>query len=143
MLRSSSPLLTAWLAWPARYCLAALSEKAPYYVQSHSVVVFRMDSCIFQTGTPDGSGVRIKCILVAKDVGSVNLDAAIQFALEIGKIQSKSEVDISKSTAGIDAFLLRNTQGATIVSISKRVLKEKSENAAVAKAKDEFNAQNP
>jgi len=75
-------------------------------------------------------------------MGSVNLDAAIQFALEIGKIQSKSEVDISKSTAGIDAFLLRNTQGATIASISKRVLKEKSENAAAAKAKDEFNAQN-
>ena len=76
-------------------------------------------------------------------MGSVNLDAAIQFALEIGKIQSKSEVDILKSTAGIDAFLLRNTQGATIASISKRVLKEKSENAAAAKAKDEFNAQNP
>ena len=76
-------------------------------------------------------------------MGSVNLDAAIQFALEIGKIQSKSEVDISKSTAGIDAFLLRNTQGATIASISKRVLKEISENAAAAKAKDEFNAQNP
>ena len=76
-------------------------------------------------------------------MGSVNLDAAIQFALEIGKIQSKSEVDISKSTAGIDAFLLRNTQGATIASISKRVLKEKSENAAAAKAKDEFNVQNP
>ena len=73
----------------------------------------------------------------------MNLDAAIQFALEIGKIQSKSEVDILKSTAGIDAFLLRNTQGATIASISKRVLKEKSENAAAAKAKDEFNAQNP
>ena len=76
-------------------------------------------------------------------MGSVNLDAAIHFALEIGKIQSKSEVDISKSTAGIDSFLLRNTQGATIASISKRVLKEKSENAAAAKAKDEFNAQNP
>ena len=75
-------------------------------------------------------------------MGSVNLGAAIQFALEIGKIQSKSEVDISKSTAGIDAFLLRNAQGATIASISKRVLKEKSENAVAAKAKDEYNAQN-
>ena len=69
-------------------------------------------------------------------------DAAIQFALEIGKIQSKAEVDITKSTAEIDAFLLRNSQGATIASISKRVLKEKSENAAAVKAKDEFNAQN-
>ena len=76
-------------------------------------------------------------------MGSVNLDAAIQFALEIGKIQSRSEVDISKSTAGIDAFPLRNTQGATIASISKRELKEKSDNAAAAKANDEFNAQNP
>ena len=50
-------------------------------------------------------------------------------------------VSTTKSTAGIDAFLLRNSQGATIASISKRVLKEKSENAAAAKAKDEFNAQ--
>ena len=73
-------------------------------------------------------------------MGSVSFDAAIQFALEIGKIQSKGEVDIAKSTVGIDAFLLRNSQGATIASISKRVLKEKSENAAAAKAKDEFNA---
>ena len=73
-------------------------------------------------------------------MGSVSFDAAIQFALEIGKIQSKAEVDVAKSTAGIDAFLLRNSQGATIASISKRVLKEKSENAAAAKAKDEFNA---
>ena len=78
--------------------------------------------------------------MVAKDMGSTSFDAAIQFALEIGKIQSKAEVDITKSTAGIDAFLLRNSQGTTIASISKRVLKEKSENAAAAKAKDEFNA---
>ena len=84
--------------------------------------------------------VRIKCPLVAKDMGSTSFDAAIQFALEIRKIQSKAEVDITKSTAGIDAFLLRNSQGATIATISKRVLKEKSENAAAAKAKDEFNA---
>ena len=74
-------------------------------------------------------------------MGSVSFDAAIQFALEIGKIKSKAEVDVTKSTAGIDAFLLRNSQGATIASISKRVLKEKAENAAVVKAKDEFNAQ--
>ena len=73
-------------------------------------------------------------------MGSVSFDAAIQFALEIGKIKSKAEVDVTKSTAGIDAFLLRNSRGATIASISKRVLKEKSENAAAAKAKDEFNA---
>ena len=72
-------------------------------------------------------------------MGSASFDAAIQFALEIGKIQSKAEVDITKSTAGIDAFVLRSSQGVTIASISKRVLKEKSENAAAAKAKDEFN----
>ena len=76
-----------------------------------------------------------------KKMGSVSLDAAIQFALEIGKIESKDEVNIAKSTTGIDSFILRNMQGATIASISKRVLKEKSENAAAAKAKDEFNAQ--
>ena len=75
-------------------------------------------------------------------VGSTNFDAAIQFALEIGKIQSKAEVDITKGTAGIDSFLLRGSQGATLASISKRVLKEKSENAAAKKAKDEFNAKN-
>ena len=74
-------------------------------------------------------------------MGSASFKAAIQFALEIGKIQSETEVDITKSTAGIDTFLLRNSQGATIASISKRVLKEKAENAAVVKAKDEFNAQ--
>ena len=72
-------------------------------------------------------------------MGSTSFDAAIQFALEIGKIQSKAEVDITKSTAGIDTFILRSSQGVTIASISKRVLKEKSENAAAAKAKDEFN----
>ena len=75
-------------------------------------------------------------------MGSTSFDAAIQFALEIGKIQSKAEVDITKGTAGIDSFLLRSSQGATIASISKRVLKEKSENAAAKKAKDEFNAKN-
>ena len=73
-------------------------------------------------------------------MGSTSFDATIQFALEIRKIQSKAEVDSTKSTAVIDAFLLRNSQGATIATISKRVLKEKSENAAAAKAKDEFNA---
>ena len=75
-------------------------------------------------------------------MGSASFDAAVQFALEIGKIRSKGEVDVTKSTVGIDAFLLRDSKGATIASISKRVLKEKSENAAAAKAKDEFNAQN-
>ena len=80
--------------------------------------------------------------MIIKAMGNTSFDAAIQFAMEIGKIQSKSEIDTSKCTVGIDAFLLRNSQGATIASISKRVLKEKSENAEAAKAKDEFNAQN-
>ena len=71
----------------------------------------------------------------------MSFDAAIRFALETGKIQSIAEVDVAKSTAGIDAFFLRNSQGKTIASISKRVLKEKSENAEAAKAKEEFNTQ--
>lgn len=80
--------------------------------------------------------------MAVKAMGSTSFDAAIQFAIEIGKIQSKSEVDTSKCTIGIDAFLLRNSQGATIANISKWVLKEKAENAEAIKAKDEFNAQN-
>ena len=75
-------------------------------------------------------------------MGPANLYAAIQFALELGKIRSKDDVDVTKSTVGIDAFLLRDSSGATIASISKRVLKEKAENAAAAKAKDEFNTKN-
>ena len=62
---------------------------------------------------------------------------AIQFALSTGKIQSASEIDLSKSTTGIDAVILRNQQGITVASISKRVLKERAENEAVAKLKSE------
>ena len=62
---------------------------------------------------------------------------ANQFALSTGKIQSASEIDLSKSTTGIDAVILRNQQGITVASISKRVLKERAENEAVAKLKSE------
>ena len=62
---------------------------------------------------------------------------AIQFALSAGKIQSASEIDLSKSTTGIDAVILRNQQGITVATISKRVLKERAENEAVAKLKSE------
>jgi hypothetical protein len=62
-------------------------------------------------------------------------EAAIQFAKSSGKIKSESEIDLAKSTSGIDAVILRNTQGITIASISKRVLKELAENQAVAKLK--------
>ena len=62
---------------------------------------------------------------------------AIQFALSTGKIQSASEIDLSKSTTGIDAVILRNQQGIAVASISKRVLKERAENEAVAKLKSE------
>ncbi len=62
---------------------------------------------------------------------------AIQFALSTGKIQSASEIDLSKSTIGIDAVILRNQQGITLASISKRALKERAENEAVAKLKSE------
>ena len=60
---------------------------------------------------------------------------AIQFALSTGKIQSASEIDLSKSTTGIDAVILRNKLGITVATISKRVLKERAENEAVAKLK--------
>ena len=62
---------------------------------------------------------------------------AIQFAISTGKIQSASDIDLSKSTTGIDAVILRNQQGITVASISKRVLKERAENEAVAKLKSE------
>lgn len=60
---------------------------------------------------------------------------AIEFAISTGKIQSASEIDPSKSTTGIDAVILRNQQGVTVATISKRVLKERAENEAVAKLK--------
>ena len=69
------------------------------------------------------------------DTSSFN--TAIQFAISTGKIQSASEIDLSKSTTGIDAVILRNQQGITVASISKRVLKERAENDAVAKLKSE------
>ena len=69
------------------------------------------------------------------DTSSFN--TAIQFAISTGKIQSTSDIDLSKSTTGIDAVILRNQQGITVASISKRVLKERAENDAVAKLKSE------
>ena len=65
------------------------------------------------------------------------LTTAIQFAISTGKIQSASDIDLSKSTSGIDSVILRNQDGITVASISKRVLKERAENAAVAKLKSE------
>ena len=62
---------------------------------------------------------------------------AIQFAISTGKIQSASDIDFSKSTTGIDTVILRNEQGITVASISKRILKERAENDAVAKLKSE------
>ena len=69
------------------------------------------------------------------DTSSFN--TAIQFAISTGKIQSSSDIDLSKSTTGIDAVILRNQQGITVASISKRILKERAENEAVAKLKSE------
>ena len=62
---------------------------------------------------------------------------AIQFAISTGKIQSALDIDLSKSTTGIDSVILRNEQGITVASISKRILKERAENDAVAKLKSE------
>ena len=69
------------------------------------------------------------------DTSSFN--TAIQFAISTGKIQSALDIDLSKSTTGIDAVILRNQQGITVASISKRILKERAENEAVAKLKSE------
>ena len=69
------------------------------------------------------------------DTSSFN--TAIQFAISTGKIQSSSDIDLSKSTTGIDAVILRNQQGITVASISKRILKERAENEAVAKLKSD------
>ena len=65
------------------------------------------------------------------------LTTAIQFAISTGKIQSASDIDLSTCTSGIDAVILRNQEGITVASISKRVLKEQAENAAVSKLKSE------
>lgn len=75
-------------------------------------------------------------------MSSTDFEAAIQFAIDAGKIQSKAEIDTTKCTIGIDAFILRDSQGSTIASISKRVLKERAENDAVAKLKAEHNQTN-
>ncbi len=75
-------------------------------------------------------------------MSATEFDAAIQFAIDAGKILSKTEIDTSKCTIGIDAFILRDSQGSTIASISKRVLKERAENNAVAQLKAEHNQAN-
>ena len=59
------------------------------------------------------------------------LNTAIQYAISTGKIQSASDIDLSKSTTGIDSVILRNQQGITVASISKRILKERAENQGV------------
>ena len=69
--------------------------------------------------------------------GTNPFSTAIQFAISTGKIQSVSDVDLSKSTTGIDSVILRNEQGITVASISKRILKERAENDTVAKLKSE------
>ena len=69
------------------------------------------------------------------------LTTAVQFAISTGKIQSASDIDLSKSTSGIDAIILRNHEGITVASISKRILKERAENAAVSKLKSEHTNQ--
>ena len=48
------------------------------------------------------------------DTSSFN--TAIQFAISTGKIQSASEIDLSKSTAGITAAL-----SAVVVTVAKSV----------------------
>lgn len=87
-----------------------------------------------------GLEAKIEALLAVSEMESREFAAALEYAMDSGKIQSRDEIDLSKCTIGIDSFILRNSLGVTIASISKRVLKEQSENAAAAKAKDDFNA---
>ncbi|BEV35701.1 hypothetical protein [Synechococcus sp. M16CYN] len=66
---------------------------------------------------------------------STKFDSAIRFAITTGKIQSAKDIDLAKSTDGVDSVILRNLQGVTVASISKRVLRERAEDETVAKLK--------
>ncbi len=49
---------------------------------------------------------------------------AIEFAISQDKIKHKDEVDLTKSSVGIDSVVLRNADGVVIASIYKRIIKE-------------------
>ena len=49
---------------------------------------------------------------------------AIEFAISQDKIKHEDEVDLSKSSVGVDSVVLRNAEGVVIASIYKRIIKE-------------------
>lgn len=55
---------------------------------------------------------------------SFSFKPAIEFAISQEKIKHEDEVDLSKSSVGIDSVVLRNADGVVIASIYKRILKE-------------------
>ena len=55
---------------------------------------------------------------------SFSFKPAIEFAIFQDKIKHENEVDLSKSSVGIDSVVLRNADGVVIASIYKRILKE-------------------
>ena len=55
---------------------------------------------------------------------SFSFKPAIEFAISQDKIKHENEVDLSKSSVGIDSVVLRNADGVVIASIYKRIIKE-------------------
>ena len=55
---------------------------------------------------------------------SFSFQPAIEFAISQDKIKHENEVDLSKSSVGIDSVVLRNADGVVIASIYKRIIKE-------------------
>ena len=55
---------------------------------------------------------------------SFSFKPAIEFAISQDKIRHEDEVDLSKSSVGIDSVVLRNADGVVIASIYKRIIKE-------------------
>ena len=58
---------------------------------------------------------------------SFSFKPAIEFAISQDKIKHEDEVDLSKSSVGIDAVVLRNSDGQVLASIYKRIIKEYAE----------------
>ncbi len=55
---------------------------------------------------------------------SFSFQPAIEFAISQDKIKHENEVDLTKSSVGIDSVVLRNADGVVIASIYKKIIKE-------------------
>jgi hypothetical protein len=97
-------LINAWLFRLAALSVSALSKTA----FAGSVVL----AC--QLGW--------RCIRLMSS--SFSFQPAIEFAISQDKIKHENEVDLSKSSVGIDSVVLRNADGVVIASIYKRIIKE-------------------